>query len=122
MRRRLPAGRRKPGHGAGSRRAVARAAWRSGGRVRRAAARRAGMSDTHPEAPPRVAVKICGLREAAHVAAAITAGANMVGFVFAPSKRRVTPVEAATLIAGLRAQPGPVPPLTVGLFVNTPPE
>jgi phosphoribosylanthranilate isomerase len=69
---------------------------------------------------PRVAVKICGLREAAHVAAAVTAGADMIGFVFAPGKRRVTPAEAAMLIAGLRAQPGAAP-LTVGLIVNTPP-
>jgi phosphoribosylanthranilate isomerase len=80
------------------------------------------MSETRAAAPDRVAVKICGLREAAHVAAALTAGADMVGFVFAPSKRRVTPAEAAALIAGLHAQPGAAAPLAVGLFVNTPPE
>lgn len=79
------------------------------------------MSDLRPESPPRVAVKICGLREAAHVAAAVMAGADMIGFVFAPSKRRITPAEAAALIAGMRAHPGATP-LAVGLFVNAPPE
>lgn len=39
-------------------------------------------------------VKICGLRDASDVAAAIGAGANAVGFVFAESLRRVTPEQA----------------------------
>lgn len=39
-------------------------------------------------------VKICGLRDAEDVAAAISAGANAVGFVFAESVRRVTPEQA----------------------------
>jgi len=39
-------------------------------------------------------VKICGLRDPAHVAAAVEAGAGAVGFVFAESVRRVTPAEA----------------------------
>ena len=41
-------------------------------------------------------VKICGLMTAADVDAAVGAGANAVGFVFAESVRRVTPDEAAT--------------------------
>ena len=40
-------------------------------------------------------VKICGLKRAADVTAAVDAGANAVGFVFAESKRRVTPTQAA---------------------------
>ncbi|HEX2139843.1 MAG TPA: phosphoribosylanthranilate isomerase [Woeseiaceae bacterium] len=40
-------------------------------------------------------VKICGLRHAATVEAAVAAGADAVGFVFAPSVRRVTAREAA---------------------------
>lgn len=40
-------------------------------------------------------VKICGLREAAAVDAAVAAGADAVGFVFAPSVRRVSAREAA---------------------------
>jgi phosphoribosylanthranilate isomerase len=39
-------------------------------------------------------VKICGLRDAGHVAAAVAAGANAIGFVFADSVRRVTPQAA----------------------------
>ena len=39
-------------------------------------------------------IKICGLRSAQDVDAAVDAGANAVGFVFAESPRRVTPLEA----------------------------
>ena len=44
-----------------------------------------------------VFVKICGLRSAEDVSAAVDAGADAVGFVFAASVRRVTPAEAATI-------------------------
>lgn len=40
-------------------------------------------------------VKICGLRDAANVAASVEAGANAIGFVFAESVRRVTPRQAS---------------------------
>ncbi|PQV56200.1 phosphoribosylanthranilate isomerase [Defluviimonas denitrificans] len=47
-----------------------------------------------------VRVKICGLRETAHVAAAVEAGARYVGFVFfAKSPRNVTVGTAARLAA-----------------------
>lgn len=47
-----------------------------------------------------IRVKICGLREAAHVAAAAEAGAAYVGFVFFPkSPRHVEPDLAAALVA-----------------------
>lgn len=46
-----------------------------------------------------VFVKICGLSDPEHVHAAIDAGADAVGFVFAESVRRLTPVEAATISA-----------------------
>lgn len=39
-------------------------------------------------------VKICGLQDESDVAAAVAAGANAVGFVFAESVRRVTPEQA----------------------------
>lgn len=59
-------------------------------------------------------VKICGLREPAHVVAAAEAGARFVGFVFFPkSPRAVTVSEAAAL-----AQTVPVGVARVGLFVD----
>jgi phosphoribosylanthranilate isomerase len=42
-------------------------------------------------------IKICGLRKAEDVKAAVNAGADAVGFVFAESVRRVTPAEAHKL-------------------------
>jgi phosphoribosylanthranilate isomerase len=41
-----------------------------------------------------VFIKICGLRDAECVAAAVEAGSDAVGFVFADSPRRVSPAEA----------------------------
>ncbi|SES10727.1 phosphoribosylanthranilate isomerase [Psychrobacillus sp. OK032] len=58
-------------------------------------------------------VKICGLMEKEHVAAAIEAGADAIGFVFAPSKRQIT-VEKAQELA--KAIPSTV--WKVGVFVN----
>lgn len=43
-------------------------------------------------------VKICGMREPRHAAAAADAGADFIGVIFAPSRRRVT-VEQAQAIA-----------------------
>ena len=48
----------------------------------------------------RTRVKICGLREAADVEAAVRAGASYVGFVFFPkSPRNLLPADAARLAA-----------------------
>jgi len=49
----------------------------------------------------RVFVKICGLSTPRSVAAAVVGGADAVGFVFAESPRRVTPVRARELCADL---------------------
>jgi len=75
-----------------------------------------------PAPATRVAVKICGLREPGHALAAAEDGADLIGFVFAPSKRRVTPDEARTLVQALRGARGAAAPLMVGLFVNEAPE
>lgn len=48
-------------------------------------------------------VKVCGLTTPAAVAAAVDARADAVGFVFAQSKRRVTPQRAAELAANVPA-------------------
>ncbi|GAA3159221.1 N-(5'-phosphoribosyl)anthranilate isomerase [Planomonospora alba] len=62
-------------------------------------------------------VKICGLREPEHVAAAVDAGADAVGFVLTRSPRRITPERARELAAA-------VPPqvLTVAVFAGEAPE
>jgi phosphoribosylanthranilate isomerase len=46
-------------------------------------------------------VKICGLATRDAVEAAVAAGADAVGFVFAPSKRQVSAVQAAQLVQGV---------------------
>ncbi|HMQ29930.1 MAG TPA: phosphoribosylanthranilate isomerase [Chloroflexaceae bacterium] len=65
-------------------------------------------------------VKICGLRTAEHALAAAAAGADLLGFVFAPSRRRIDPAAAAAIAAELRAATSARPRL-VGLFVNADP-
>ena len=49
-------------------------------------------------------VKICGLREARHVDAAVDAGADAVGFVFADSVRQVAPADAAAICVNVPSQ------------------
>lgn len=66
-----------------------------------------------PQSPP-IRIKICGLTREQDVDAAVSAGADAIGFVlYAPSPRFVTPERAAQLAARL-------PPLVtpVLLFVN----
>lgn len=58
-------------------------------------------------------VKICGLQEVAHVQAAVNAGADFIGFMFAPSKRRISVEQAIEL-----AQHIPASVKKVGVFVN----
>lgn len=61
-------------------------------------------------------VKICGLKEIEHVETAVKAGADFIGFMFAPSKRRITVEEAVELA---KAIPSTVK--KVGVFVNEEP-
>ncbi|MGN4124313.1 phosphoribosylanthranilate isomerase [Lysinibacillus sphaericus] len=58
-------------------------------------------------------VKICGLKEVQHVQAAVRAGADAIGFVFAPSKRQVSIEQAHEL-----AKHVPEGVLKIGVFVN----
>ncbi|PKQ10971.1 MAG: phosphoribosylanthranilate isomerase [Alphaproteobacteria bacterium HGW-Alphaproteobacteria-1] len=54
---------------------------------------------------PAIRVKVCGLREAAHVAAAVAGGAAYVGFVFFPPSPRSLSLAAARALA-LDVPPG----------------
>jgi len=65
----------------------------------------------------RTRIKICGLTRAEDAAAAVAAGADACGVVFAPSSRQVTIAHAVEV---LRAVPAPV--ARVGVFVDADPE
>ena len=60
-----------------------------------------------------VQVKICGICDAAGAAAAIEAGADLIGFHFCSSQRRVTPEEAKAIIDALSLRP-----TLVGVFID----
>lgn len=62
-------------------------------------------------------IKICGLRETEHAQAAAEAGADLLGFIFAPTRRYVAPGVVAAIAGKL---PRPIP--LVGLFVDERPE
>jgi len=63
-------------------------------------------------------VKICGIRDKAHALAAIEAGSNFIGLVFAPSQRQVNPAQAGEIVSAVKkcSQATAV----VGVFVNMP--
>lgn len=58
-------------------------------------------------------IKICGTTDLEDALAALEAGANALGFVFAPSPRRISPRDAARIIAKL-----PSSVEKIGVFVN----
>lgn len=65
-------------------------------------------------------IKICGLRTLEHALAAAEAGAAMIGLMFASSKRRIAPADAAALVSALREHEAGRRVQVVGLFVNEP--
>jgi phosphoribosylanthranilate isomerase len=64
--------------------------------------------------PPKV--KICGITTPQHALAAVHSGADMIGIVFAPSRRQVSVAQAKTIRAALDSVGSP--PMLVGVFVN----
>ena len=64
-----------------------------------------------------IRVKICGICSASDGALAADAGADLIGFHFCSSPRRVTPEEAREIVDGLDVRPG-----VVGVFIDQPEE
>ncbi|QQZ60678.1 phosphoribosylanthranilate isomerase [Paenibacillus sonchi] len=63
-------------------------------------------------------VKICGLQDVEVLKSMKRLPVDYIGFVFAESRRRVSPGQAAELIAGLAEWENGNPPLAAGVFVN----
>ena len=63
-------------------------------------------------------VKICGIRDKAQAIAAIEAGADFIGLVFAQSKRQITPSQAKEIVDAAKQANDTIQ--TVGVFVNAP--
>jgi len=63
-------------------------------------------------------IKICGIRDENHALAAIEAGADFIGLVFAPSRRQVTPPEAREIASAVKKSSTAT--RVVGVFVNAP--
>jgi len=64
-----------------------------------------------------IKVKICGICDSAGAQVAIEAGADLIGFHFCRSERRVTPEDAKAIIGGLSLRP-----TIVGVFIDQEPE
>jgi len=60
-----------------------------------------------------IRVKICGITNRDDAMAAVDAGADLIGFIFAPSPRQVDRATAARIIAGVGTEV-----TTVGVFVD----
>jgi phosphoribosylanthranilate isomerase len=67
-----------------------------------------------------IRVKICGLQDAGTALAAAQAGADYIGLVLAPSRRRVSPQKARDISQAIHAQTPGI--LIVGVVVDLPPE
>ena len=69
-----------------------------------------------------IAIKICGLSRPEHAIAAVEAGADMLGLMFAPSRRQVSPEQANAVTEAVRLYQhriGSVKQVSfVGVFVN----
>lgn len=62
-----------------------------------------------------IRIKICGICDLAGAEAAVEAGADLIGFHFCTSDRRVTPAEARAILDDLMVRPK-----VVGVFIDEP--
>jgi phosphoribosylanthranilate isomerase len=60
-------------------------------------------------------VKVCGIRDLEGARAAVGAGADLIGFHFCSSRRRVEPERARAIVEALEARPR-----VVGVFIDQP--
>jgi len=66
------------------------------------------LRDLLGKPPPPPLVKVCGLRDPEAALAATTSGADLLGMIFAPSKRQVSESEAKAIVGAVRvARPRP---------------
>jgi phosphoribosylanthranilate isomerase len=63
-------------------------------------------------------IKICGITEPVYARAALEAGADFIGLVFAPSPRQITGATAMEISAAVKAEKSDTS--VVGVFVNMP--
>jgi phosphoribosylanthranilate isomerase len=63
-------------------------------------------------------VKICGIRDKTHALAAVEAGADFIGLMFAPSQRQVSPAKAYEIASVVKKSSDATK--VVGVFVNAP--
>jgi|SRR5215510_8424788 len=64
-----------------------------------------------------VRIKICGICSAVDAEAAVDAGADLIGFHFCSSQRRIEPEEARTIVESLNRRPA-----IVGVFIDQAPD
>ena len=63
-----------------------------------------------------VRVKICGICDVEAARSAVEAGADLIGFHFCPSSRRISPEQARTIVGDLLVRP-----TVVGVFIDEDP-
>jgi phosphoribosylanthranilate isomerase len=66
----------------------------------------------------RIKVKICGITRLEDAALALSLGADELGFVLAPSGRRIEPEAVKAILEGLKGEGGSRAFRAVGVFVN----